>query len=284
MSTVTKRFWGAFRNHLMSWSSLWDLALSVGSVVLLTRSLPSIANPATAINGQPEPEKDIACWLCVLALLLASLVSYRRANALRAEGAWTNVTKEQSHGALLWGELLCAWAVTILLLLPTIVYLAATQPQLLAPSAAAAATLASALVLITLMASAVFYFLSAYVLGAEGFSVLAITIVILGFSRSDVPREVARTVEKIPALAALPISDVVSIATRVFTPPIEETIKAAIDGSFAGRELFVAQAVLQVVFLIALSGYVVSRWGSHDLEARRELARSKRSGRTEAEA
>jgi hypothetical protein len=277
LTTVGRRFTGALLNHLRSWSSLWDLGISLACVLLLRRALPGIVSPENAVAGDPRAAEVVALWLCGLNLLLASVVSYRRANALRTEAAWTSVADEKNPCALLWGELLCSWVVALVLTLPAIAYLALAAPALLAPSTSALLALLASMVLITVMASAVFYFLSAYVLGAEGFSVLAITLVILGFSRSDVPREAARTLSKVPALAELPIPDIVSKVTRVITPPIEETIKAAIDGTFAGRGLFVAQALVQVVFLIALSMYVVSRWGALDLEARREAARNKGS-------
>lgn len=284
LGNIGTRYRGALLNHLRSWSSLWDLGVAAASVYLLSRSIPAWMNPDTAVNGDPEPETYAALYLCVLMLLLSSLVSYRRANALRAEGAWTDVGQEKNHTALLMGELLCSLTIALILALPSLIYVGVQQPGLVMASPATGLALLGALALIAAMASTVFYFLSAYVLGAEGFSVLAITVVILGFSRSDVPREITRTIAKVPALASLPIPDVASVATRILTPPIEETIKAAIDGTFAGRGLFVAQALLQIVFLVALSTYVVSRWGPHDLEARRELARNKASRRTEAQA
>jgi hypothetical protein len=246
-------------------------------VWLLRRAMPGIVSTENAIGGDPQAPQVVALWICGLCLLLASVVSYRRANALRTETSWISVADEKNPCALLWGELLCTWVVALVLTLPVIAYVAFTAPALLVPSTSAFLALLASLVLIAVMASSVFYFLSAYVLGAKGFSVLAITLVILGFSRSDVPREVGRTLSKVPALAQLPIPEVVSAITRVITPPIEETIKAAIDGTFAGRELFVAQAIVQVVFLIALSMYVVSRWGALDLEARRDAARNKGS-------
>jgi len=59
---------------------------------------------------------------------------------------------------------------------------------------------------------------------------------------------------------------------RVVTPPIEELIRAALDGTFAGRGLFIAQAALQVCLALLLSYVVVSKWGSYDWRERRRKA------------
>lgn len=275
MAVVAQRFVGALRNHLTSWSSVQDLVVAVAAMLLLRRGLPGMMSPMAAAHGQPEPTQSVALWLTVLALLAASLVSYRRANALRSEQAWTQPAQETHHCALLAGELLCSAAVALLMTLPSLLWVAIAAPAVLAPSAAALLTLLASIVLLIAMAISVFYLLSAYVLGAEGFSVFAITIVILGFARSDVPREIARTVAGVPFLAFLP--DVTSIATRVFTPPLEETIKAAIAGSFAGQGLYLAQGVLQVVFLVALSLHLVHHSGALDLEGRRVARRERRA-------
>ncbi len=272
MTAILTRFKGAFLTHFRSWSLIWEVGACAVCVLLLVRNLPLMSAPGPAMHQNPEPHKDVALYLCVLALFVSSLVAYRRSNALRAEGAWTNVAEATDHSALLTGELLCSVLVSALYCIPPIVYVAFANPSALAPSMQDFLVLSAAMGLIIAIATAVFYLLSAYVLGAEGFSVLAIAIVILGFSRSDVPREVARAAAKLPATADLGLDNVASIVVRVVTPPIEELIRAALDGTFAGRTAFILQAVLQVGLAVLLSYYVVSKWGSYDWRERRRKA------------
>ncbi len=272
MTAILQRFKGAFLTHFRSWSIVWELGACVVCVFLLVRNLPLMSDPGPALHQTPEPEKDVALYLCVLALLISSLVAYRRSNALRAEGAWTNVAEATDHGALLTGELLCSLLVSVLYCIPPVAYVALAAPSYLAPSTEHALVLVASMGFIVVISTAVFYLLSAYVLGAEGFSVLAIAIIILGFSRSDVPREVARAAAKAPFMASLRLDEGAEYVVRVVTPPIEELIRAALDGTFAGRGLFIAQAALQVCLALLLSYVVVSKWGSYDWRERRRKA------------
>lgn len=277
MGVVLARLRGAAASHFRSWSCLVEVLASAVTVYLVRRNLPDI-------ESDPSPAQTVALYACVLALCVSALVSHRRANGLRSEGTWVDLRKEEHHGALLVAEYIWCLLITLVLCLPPLIYAASADAALVAPTVEWALTLAAALVLIAAATAAAFYVLSAYVLGTEAWAIVAGAIIVLGFSRSDVPREVGRGLGFLGASVGGAVGHVAGVAVRVVTPPIEETIKAALAGSFAGSGLYIAQLLLQTAFALCLSVYVVSRWGVYSLAERREAAKHAAAGKAESTA
>lgn len=266
---VLNRFVGAFASHFRSWSVLWELLATGTCFYLFVHNLP-------IMRSQPPEEgrQDVSLYMFLLALVLTGLVAYRRSNALRSEHSWVDVKTESSHPALLLGELLCSVCVPLLLCLVPAAYVAAVAPSLIAPSLSWVLVNVASLVLMVMVTAAVFYLLSAYVLGTEGFAVFAIALVILGFSRSDVPKELSRALAGVPALGHSGLVEAVGAATLIATPPIEELIKAGLAGSFAGYGPWVAQGVVQLVIMVVISGIIVRCSGRHSWTERRQYRRA----------
>jgi len=265
VGVVLARLGRAMVSHFRSWSCLVEVGASAVTVYLIRRNLPDI-------QADPEPAKTVALYVCVLALCVSALVSHRRANGVRSEGSWVDLRREEHHAALLAAEYVWCLILTLVLCVPPLVYAAMVDPSLVVVSVGWILTLAAVVVMIAAATAAVFYVLSAFVLGTEAWAIVAAAIVVMGFSRSDVPREVARGLGFLGAPAAEAIGHVIGVTVRVLTPPIEETIKAGLVGSFEGSALFIAQLLLQTAFALCLSAYVVSRWGPYSLAERREVA------------
>jgi hypothetical protein len=247
---------------------LWEVGFALLCVYLLARNIPLMV----AVSGGAWV--DTSRYLCLLNLLIAGVVAYRRSNALRSESAWINVREEKSHPALLIGELLATCFITWgLCAIPT-VFAFMREPSLVAAGAPAIGSLVAAMAVNTVLTAGVFYLLSGYVLGTEAVAIIAWTVIVLGFARSDVARELAKGLGFLSSpTISQGIGDAVGIAVRVATPPLEELTKAAMAGTLVGAAVFFAQAVLQAAFVICLSVQIVSRWGAYAWSERKELGR-----------
>ncbi|MBP7559474.1 MAG: hypothetical protein KBA64_03255 [Armatimonadetes bacterium] len=270
MSELSSRFRGAFKSHFTAWSVVWDVLCSVAAVYLIHRNLPHWLDRGDA-------PQNMALYLSLAALAMGCLVSYRRANGLRTEGSWVRPGEEEHHVALLFGEVLASLAVIGLLLVPPVVYAAVQAPAALAPSAAGALVLGVNTALIALASTAVFFLLSGYTLGSEGYSVFAWVVVVLGFSRSEVAERVTEGFASLPMVPASAIGSAVGLLSRIFTPPIEELIKSSMAGSWTGSGLFLAQCALISAFALCLSAVIVSRWGKYSRRERREVRAQERA-------
>jgi hypothetical protein len=262
--------------HFRSWSFIWDLVCSFGTVYLLQRNLPHWTGD--------EIRDNVVLYICISAFALACLVAYRRANSLRTETSWTDPAQEDNHGALLTAEVLCSIAVVFMLLIPPFAFIGVSAPSALVPSAMALPVLLVNLIIIVIASVGVFFLLSGYTLGTEGYSVFAWVIVVLGFSRSEVADRVTDGLSGVPFLPAPSIGAAAGAVSRVFTPPIEELIKSSMAGTWAGHGLHLAQGLLIAAFTLCLSAYIVTRWGKYDRRERREIRAQGRQGSSAGDA
>jgi hypothetical protein len=246
---------------------LWEIGCTAFCIYLLARNMPFMI----AVSGTAWD--DSARYLCHLSLLVAGLIAYRRSNALRSESAWTNVREETNQPGLLLGEIIATCCITWALCLIPVVFAFVREPSLLNGGAAALGSLATAIVANTILTTGVFFLLSGYVLGTEAVAIVAWTVIVLGFARSDVARELAKGLAFLSPTVGQGMGEAAGIAVRVATPPLEELTKAAMAGNLAGAPIFLAQAGLQAAFVICLSVQIVSRWGAYAWPERRELAK-----------
>lgn len=259
------------RNHFTSWPVTWDLLCSGLTVYLLHRNLPHWLD-----RGDAQP--NVVLYLSLAALALGCLVPYRRANVLRTDQSWVKPADEDNHVALFCAEALASLVAVAVLMIPPTLYVAIQAPSTLAASAMGAAVLVVNTLLIVIACISVFFLLSGYTLGGEGYSVFAWVIAVLGFSRSEIADRVAEGLASLPGVPASSVGAAVGGLCRIFTPPIEELIKSSMAGSWAGSGLFIAQSLLISAFALCLSLTIVSRWGKYSRRERREIRAASAGG------
>lgn len=234
--TLGGYFRAAIAHHLRTWAWVTEAGETVLCIYLI------------ALAASDMTPDVFMLYPGIFALVVAGTLAYRRTIACRSERSYVDLGEVRNRQALLFGEALACFSMSAILIAATFVAGAILAPGKIGTAGSLA--LGYGLILINAAAAVMITFLfSGLVLSTDAPSVLSIVVLVLGASRSDLSREIMRSV---------PLEPLVFVS-RLLTPPFEEVIKCAMHGTLALDWAYAVQTVIYACLAACISSALFAR-------------------------
>ncbi len=188
-----------------------------------------------------------------LSLVVSGTIAYRRTISVRGEKSYVDLSKLSERQAFLLGEMVACLLVTLLAIVITIGFAGALAPQVVFADGEKLVLGTGFLLVGAATAISVTFLLSGLALPSDTPSVLAIAVIVFGFSRSSLASEMNKVVHH-PEL----VSSVAAVI-KVLVPPLEELTRASMTGKFADYLVALGNAVIYFAITVLAALWLFCR-------------------------
>lgn len=175
----------------------------------------------------PDFQQIFMLYPAGLALVLSGTIAYRRTISVRGQDSYVDLTQLDQRKAFLFGEMAACLLVTLVGLLITIIFAGVVAPAVVFADGPKLVLGTGFLLVGAATAITVTFLLSGLALPSDTPSVLAIVVIVFGFSRSSLGAEMNKAIHQ-PQI----VEPVVAVL-KVLVPPLEELTRASMTGEFA---------------------------------------------------